>query len=85
MKKKTAYEKKIGKEVGLPPSEETVVKWVRKDMESAHYLLGIILQRYPHIITEMGKDVYRTTMEKENGAAIDHKPQPAAAAETGLD
>lgn len=65
-----------------PPSEAQVVDWVRKDLESAHYLLGIILKRYPDIITEMGKDVYRTTMKKENGAAIDHTPEHA---QTGLD
>lgn len=62
------------------PQKSTVLEWVRKDLQSAHYLLGVILHRHPEIVEEMAETVYETVMRKENGAAIDHE-----AAQTGLD
>jgi len=56
----------------IPPSKATVLEWVRKDLEAAHYLLGIILHRHPEIIEEMGETVYETVMRKESGPAINH-------------
>lgn len=63
---------------GAVPSKVEVLDWVRKDLQSAHYLLGIILTRHPEIVDEMADNVYETVMRKEQGAAIDHvSPDPA--------
>lgn len=59
--------------VGVP-TKENVLEWVRKDLEAAHYLLGIVLHRHPEIIEEMGETVYETVMRKESGSAINHVP-----------
>lgn len=62
----------------LPPTRDQVEKWVRKDLASAHYLLGVLLQRYPDVVTSLAHDIYDHAMVKENGAGIDHvtKPEP---------
>lgn len=65
------------------PEKATVLTWIRKDLEAAHYLLGIILQRHPEIVEEMADQVYDTIMRKENGAAIDHVAKDHS--QTGLD
>jgi len=57
------------------PTKEVVEEWVRKDLESAHYLLGVILHRYPEIVSTIALEVYENAMTKENGAAIDHVKQ----------
>jgi len=56
------------------PSLETVKKWVVKDLESAHYMLGLVLHRHPEIIEEMAQNIYDAVMRKEQGAGIDHVP-----------
>lgn len=61
------------------PTRDQVEKWVRKDLASAHYLLGVLLQRYPDVVTSLAHDIYDHAMVKENGAAIDHvnkSPEP---------
>lgn len=55
------------------PKKATVLEWVRKDLQSAHYLLGVILHRHPEIVEEMAETVYETVMRKEAGAAISHE------------
>lgn len=54
------------------PTMEDVIGWVRKDLQSAHYLLGIVLMRHPELVDEIGRSVYETVMRKEQGPAIDH-------------
>lgn len=54
------------------PTVDDVKKWVRNDLESAHYCLGLVLKRYPAIVDEMAESIYEHAMAKENGAAIDH-------------
>lgn len=54
------------------PSREAVQSWVKKDLASAHYLLGVLLHRYPDVINSLANDVYDHAMKLENGAAIDH-------------
>lgn len=54
-----------------PPSLETVKGWVKKDVESAHYLLGLVITRYPAVLDEMADTIYRHCMMTEGGAAID--------------
>lgn len=56
----------------VPPDKATIADWVRKDLNSAHYLLGVVLQRYPQIIDEIADSIHEHAMTKENGAAIDH-------------
>lgn len=63
------------------PTRDQVQKWVRKDLESAHYLFGVLLHRYPDLIESLANDIYDHAMKLEGGAAIDHVPQ---AGETGL-
>lgn len=53
-------------------TRDQVEKWVRKDLASAHYLLGLLLQRYPDVVTSLAHDIYDHAMIKENGSAIDH-------------
>lgn len=65
----------------VPPSKATVLDWVKKDLQSAHYLLGLVLQLHPEIVEEMANNVFDTVMIKANGSAIDH----VGHAETGLD
>lgn len=66
---------------GTAPDKATVLEWVKKDLHSAHYLLGLVLQRHPEIVEEVANNIFDTVMIKENGAAIDH----VGHAETGLD
>lgn len=54
------------------PTKETVREWIRKDLESAHYLLGLVLKRYPEIVIDIANSIHEHAMTKENGAAIDH-------------
>lgn len=56
----------------VPPDKATVADWVRKDLNSAHYLLGVVLHRYPQIIDEIADRIFEHAMTKENGAAIDY-------------
>lgn len=65
------------------PDKATVLDWVKKDLGSAHYLLGLILQRHPEIIREVADSIYDKVLAKEGGAGIDHVTPGAA--ETGLD
>jgi len=58
------------------PSVEKVAEWVRKDLQSAHYLLGIVLMRHPEIVNELAGSIYQTVKEKEKSAAIDHVSGP---------
>jgi len=62
----------------VPPSKESVLEWVRKDLQSAHYLLGVILHRHPEIVSEIGETVYETVMRKESGPAINHEANATA-------
>jgi len=61
-------------EVKIPTKEE-VIGWVKKDLHSAHYLLGVILYRHPEIVEELSNEIYESVMTKENGAAINHVKQ----------
>jgi len=54
------------------PRKEEVLEWVKKDLESCHYLLGVVLKLYPEVVARMADDVFETIMEKEKGAAVDH-------------
>lgn len=54
------------------PSKDTVKNWVRRDLESARYMLEVILKRHPEIVDELGDIIYETVMRKESGPAIDH-------------
>jgi len=38
------------------PNKETIVKWVRRDLEAAHYFLGLLL-RYPSILETAAKEL----------------------------
>jgi len=58
--------------ISSPPTLENVKEWVRKDLQSAHYLLGVVLMRHPELVAEIGEQVYKTVMRKEAGPAIDH-------------
>lgn len=53
-----------------PPTREMVRDWVKKDLNSAHYLLGLVLTKYPEIVVELSDIIYDNVMTKENGAAI---------------
>jgi len=74
-KKQTQNGAAQGAAPSISPSPESVLDWVRKDLQAAHYLLGIVLQSHPEIVEDMGKNVYETIMRKENGAGIDHVKQ----------
>lgn len=54
------------------PTRDQVEKWVKKDLASAHYLLGVLLTRYPDVVTSLAHDIYDHAMKQEDGAAIDH-------------
>lgn len=39
------------------PNLENVKKWVRADLEAAHYLLGLVLIEFPEVIDRMAQDL----------------------------
>ncbi|QCQ85061.1 hypothetical protein [Blackfly microvirus SF02] len=53
------------------PTKEMVKEWVKRDLSSAHYFLGVLL-RYPEIMDDCAEQIYDHVMLKENGSAIDH-------------
>lgn len=52
------------------PDQETVNQWVKRDLEAAHYFLGLLL-RYPDAIKKASEEIYKDIKLKENGALID--------------
>lgn len=59
------------------PNLQTTVDWVRKDLEAAHYLLGLILNtpRLRDEITQiMGQKIFDYA-QATKGAKIDEQPQ----------
>lgn len=54
------------------PDVETVKKWVLKDLEAAHYCLGLVLMNYPEVVNQMAANLHDHIMKKEQGAGIDH-------------
>lgn len=54
------------------PDIDIVKKWVRKDMESAQYLLAFILQRHPEIIDAVAEEIYNKSILQEQGPAVSH-------------
>lgn len=60
------------KEVVGEPSPDVIREWVKKDLQSAHYLLGLVLERYPEVVEAMADQIVAHVKSKENGAAIDH-------------
>lgn len=57
----------------MKPTPELVKEWVKRDLASAHYFLGVLM-RYPEIMDACAQQIYEHVMLKENGAAIDHIP-----------
>lgn len=53
------------------PTKEQIREWVRRDLHSAHYFMGILL-RYPEIMDSCAQQIYDYAMKKENGPGIDH-------------
>lgn len=53
------------------PSKEEVQKWVKEDLQRAHYFLGM-LQRYPEIVEDLGSQMYDHAMRKEGVPAVNH-------------
>lgn len=58
----------------IPPPEQVEI-WVKKDLEAAHYFLGLLLQ-YPEVIKTAAAQIHAHVMAKENGSAIDHVTNP---------
>lgn len=54
----------------VPPDQPTVASWVKRDLEAAHYFLGVLL-RYPEIMESVAQQIIDHVNAKENGAAID--------------
>lgn len=63
----------FGSEPGqkVAPTQEQVQAWVKRDLEAAHYFLGLLLQ-YPEVIAIAAKEIREHVLRKENGAGIDH-------------
>lgn len=53
------------------PTVEMVKDWVKTDLKTAHYFLGLLL-RYPEIVDRAAEEIYEHANRVENGAAIDH-------------
>ncbi|QCQ85056.1 hypothetical protein [Blackfly microvirus SF02] len=71
---KISYEEKNGasKLKMETPTQEVVVGWIKRDLEAAHYFLGI-LRKYPEIIEKLGVEMFEYIKKTEMGAGIDHE------------
>lgn len=54
----------------IKPTKDQVLQWVKADLRSAHYFLGMLM-RYPEILDSCAQQIYDHAMMKEGGAAID--------------
>lgn len=55
----------------IAPTVEQVREFIKKDLEAAHYFLGLML-RYPDVLDRAAADIHGHAMSTEQGAAIDH-------------
>lgn len=61
------------KKTEIPATQEQVRAWIRKDLNAAHFLLGMVLQDHPDIVTELADMIYNKAMSAP-GSRIDENP-----------
>lgn len=54
------------------PSKDVVLEWVKKDLDSAIYLMSFVRHRHPEVLENMAEEIYQKAKREEQGQAIEH-------------